>query len=136
MWWAFTMAASIALLIAVGIWYTARLSQENQTIKLATYFPELEEQEKAFQKMISQKEAVLNLPAVDKSAFEEIFEELYILEQIHQQYLKDLPQYNQKDQLVEVLIKYYERKIRILERLSKEIEKRKHHENLYQEKSL
>ena len=134
--WLIGVAASIALILAAGLWYIAKLSQPAPEVILADYLPEFGEQEKQFKALIAQKEAEVNLANLNKSEFEEIFLELTLLEEIHNANLRDVPQFNQKNQLVEVLLKYYERKIRILERLSNEIEKRNHHENQYQEKSI
>ena len=134
--WAIGIAASMLLLIVSGIWYISSLPKENQKIDLATYVPELDLQQESYQQLIAQKEADLNLTSLDRAEFEEIFMELSTLEEIHQEFLKDLPQFNQNSQLVEVIIKYYERKIRILERLSNEIEKRNYHEKNTLEKSI
>ena len=135
--WRWVIAASFALLISLMVWNTQNQQQNTLTLaSIAEFYPELAEQEKNYQQLISQKEKAIGLSKIDKMAFQEIFQELELLEQIHREYLKDLPRYNFNDQLVKTLIKYYERKIQILERLSREIEKKTHHENRNQEKFL
>ena len=89
---------------------------------------ELQEQEASYNQVIQAKMQELDFKQLDKEKFKDIFLELDLLEQIHQEYKADIPEYGYQDELVKTLIKYYERKIRILEILSKEIEKREHHD--------
>ena len=85
-----------------------------------------------YRKLISEQESKLNIGAIDKAIYEDIFSELHELESLHQEYLKDLSQYQEQELLIQTLLKYYERKLRILERLSFEIEKRQ----LYEKREL
>ncbi len=127
--WKWSIAASLALLVSLGIglyWQTS--GGEVQSVDLASYYPELAQQEQAYRQMIAQKEADLELTPEDKLAYREILAELDQLDKLHRESLADVPQYVNNDRLVETLLRYYERKIRILERLSMEIEKQKNHE--------
>lgn len=133
----FAIAASILLLIGFlsgSLWQRSNSTPTPNS--LADLSPELAKKEAEFQKLIAQKEAEIGLNQLGKEAFQDIFEELELLENIHKEYQKDIPSYGQNDQLIETLIKYYEQKIRILERLSKEIEKLKYHEKRNSEKRL
>ena len=94
------------------------------------------EEEQNFQLVIAQKEEALGLNQIRKEDYQEIFLELELLESIHQEQLADAPQFEKNDQLVKTLLKYYERKIRILERLSNEIEKKNHHEERNREQQI
>lgn len=135
--WAIGIAAAILVLIGISIWMFSQSSmQQEQTIQLADYLPEIAAQEKEFQRLITQKESELDISNINQKEYQEIFLELQLLDEIRGEYLKDVPSFNQKDQLVEVLLKYYERKIRILERLSNEIEKKKKYENYKKETSI
>ncbi len=126
--WKWSIAASLALLISLGIGLYWNTTGGAQQVDIASYYPELAKQEQAYRQMIAQKEAGLELSEQDKVVYREILAEMDQLDQLHRESLADVPQYVNNDRLVETLLRYYERKIRILERLSKEIEKQKNHE--------
>ena len=134
--WQWAIAASILLAVGLFFYPFSDPQQETTNNSIAVYFPELAEQEQEYRQLISDKESSLGLSELDRNAYQEIFMELQMLENIHQEFLADVPRYQKNDQLVETLLKYYERKIRILERLSKEIEKNKNDEKSRQEKML
>ena len=134
--WRWVIAASFVLIISLLVWNIQKPSEQTTVVaSIAEFYPELAEQENNFIQLIAQKEKAIGIDNLDKAHFQEVFQELDLLEEIRKEYLKDLPRYN-NDQLVNTLIKFYERKIQILERLSKEIEKRRHYENRNQEKLL
>lgn len=127
--WTWAAAASILLLIGFGTGkFFGEQSNSEPLYSLKDISPELAEQEATFNQLIAQKEAEIGLQNLEKEAFKDIFLELELLEEIHKEFRKDIPQFSQNDQLVRTLIRYYEQKIRILERLSNEIEKHKNHE--------
>ena len=134
--WRWGIAASIALV--VGMYFLLPKQQEPTMANVINeLLPEIAEQTADYQRLIAQKEGALNLEEVDKKAFKDIFTELQLLEELHKEYLQDLPRYEKNDQLVNTLLRYYERKIKILERLSREIEKKKsNHEKVSQEKFI
>ncbi|GJM33507.1 MAG: hypothetical protein DHS20C18_25080 [Saprospiraceae bacterium] len=127
--WKWSLAASFALLISMGIGLYLKTTSGAQQVDLADYYPELAKQEEVYRQMVAQKEAGLELNNEEKIAFRDILSELDQLDKLHKESLADVPQYVDNDRLVETLLRYYERKIRILERLSKEIEKQKNNEN-------
>ncbi len=128
--WRWSIAAAILLALSVG-WWVQRQPQppEPGLQNLAHYFPELADEEARYQALISNQETMLEIDKLDKTLYRDIFNELKELEKIHRDYLADVPAYQEQELLVRTLIKYYERKLRILERLSYEIEKQKIHEN-------
>lgn len=127
--WRWSIAAGLALLIGLGMWWQHEQRTPNPTPELATYFPELAAQEQEYQRLIEQRENELRIEQVDKSLYQDIFQELRQLEDIHREYLADVPAYQQEELLVRTLLKYYEHKLRILERLSHEIQKQTIHED-------
>jgi hypothetical protein len=128
-YWRWSIAASLAILISLGIWfYQSDFNGSAETMDLAQIYPELAEQEMQFKRLVAEKEAQLDLNVLKENAFKDISEELKLLEEVHQQMKEDLPVAFSEGDMVNILMKYYERKIRILERLSREIEKRKHNE--------
>lgn len=136
-YWQWSIAASICLIIVAGLWwYNGSASAASGQVDLARYYPELAEQKEEYVRMIKQKEAEVNIQNIDPDNFADIFKELEMLDDIHQQTLGDVPKYIDNEQLVRTLIRYYEQKIRILERLSKEVAKQKYHEEKSHERKL
>lgn len=136
-YWRWSIAASILVLSGVAWWwYQSSEISTTDSVSITAYYPELAQTEQSFQQQINEKKQQLNFSAIDRQAFQEIFMELEILDQIHQEYLDDISIYQDNDQLARTLIKYYERKIQILERLSKEIDKKAYNEKLKYEKRI
>ncbi len=136
-YWQWSIAASICLIVVAALlFWPQNLAKRSGQIDLASYYPELAEQQDHYVRLIRQKEKEINLEQLEEHNFADIFKELKILETIHRQTLDDVPQYIDNEQLVRTLIRYYEQKIRILERLSKEVSKQKYHEEKNHERSL
>ena len=125
--WRWSIAIAITLMIGMGIWRYTQTPVESQPT-LAQFYPELIEQENHYRQLITEKENDLQIGKLDPQKFGDIFQELQILEEVHAELIADLPNYISEDDLVRTLVKYYERKIMVLERLSREIEKRNHDE--------
>ena len=123
--WSLGVAASVALMLGIGLGYWMKVDTDSTDgFNLADYAPELEQQEQAYQQLVASKMSELNIKNIDKAAFAEIFEELENLDQEYDNWTKDVPQYIHEQELIEFLSRHYEQKIRILEILSKEIEKK------------
>jgi hypothetical protein len=121
------IAASFMLVGGVAVWLF--MDQQNQEeSSLAMFYPELLEKEDNYRKTIALKEANIPFDSLDQFLFEEILDELNTLEEMKATTLQDLPQYSKNERVVNALMKYYERKIQILERLSNEYQKSKRHE--------
>ncbi|MCB0634335.1 MAG: hypothetical protein KDD15_31600, partial [Lewinella sp.] len=65
------------------------------------------------------------LNQLERQDYIDIFNELDELENIHRQQLADLPEVFDNEEWVRTLMQYYEQKLRILEQLSREIDKRR-----------
>ena len=129
-YWRWSIAAGVAIMVGLGIWLWPDAPQQRQGDEdWAQFYPALADEERQFKQMVAEKEAQIQLDDLNKSEFSYIFEELQLLEDVHRQMKEDLPVTLSEEELVQILMKYYERKIRILERLSREIEKRKRDEN-------
>lgn len=139
--WVMGLAASILVLIVAGIalWPNKELDVDKPIHlenPLATISEELAGTEQDLKKMIAHKEEEINSQHIDKQLFTEIFEELELLEKIHLEYQQDIPEFQEKEQLIKTLLRYYEQKIRILERLSREIDQQNHYQKKIYEKHL
>lgn len=127
--WIVATAASVALLIGIGIGYFSKPSVVEPAIfNIANYAPELKEQEQVFRQLVSQKMDEIDVENIDKTAFVEVFDELEQLDKEYENWTEDVPQFVHEQELIEFLTRHYEQKIRILEILTKEIEKKAHFE--------
>ena len=131
------LAAGIALAIGVGLfWITSDRNTATAHTQLAQFSPELAEEQARYIALVKAKEDELGIDQLDKEVFQEVFQELATWEEIYKEYLADLPTYQAKEEVVHTLSKYYERKIRILERLSREMEKYYQQEKRKNEKRI
>jgi hypothetical protein len=135
-YWQWSIAASVCLLIAAYFIFRPVPHEASQQVDLASYYPELADQQDEYVQLIQQKESEMNIGKLDKASFADIFKELEMLDNIHQETLEDVPKYIDNEQLVRTLIRYYEQKIKILERLSKEVAKQQYDEEKNHERSL
>jgi hypothetical protein len=122
------VAASFMLIGGVAVWLFMNKPVDEQPISLADFYPELLETEDNYKRTIAQKEAAIPFDSLEQFIFEDILKELKTLEGMKETTMEDLPQYSQNERVVNALMRYYERKIQILERLSNEYKKSKRHE--------
>ncbi|NET33629.1 MAG: hypothetical protein F6K19_16660 [Cyanothece sp. SIO1E1] len=131
------LAAGIALAIGVGLfWIASDREASVSDTQLAQFSPELAEEQARYIALVKAKEDELGIDELDREIFQEVFQELETWEEIYREYLTDLPTYQAKEEVVHTLSKYYERKIRILERLSREMEKYYQQEKRKNEKRI
>lgn len=129
-YWRWSIAAGLAIAVSLGVWLWPGGGDDAANGEgWAQFYPALADEEQQFKRLVAEKEAQIQLDDLNRSDFSDIFEELQLLEEVHLQMKEDLPVTLSEEELVQILMKYYERKIRILERLSREIEKRKRDEN-------
>jgi len=129
------IAAAAVLLLAIGVVIGLNLqsSSENQSVSLADIAPALAQQTVQYQQLIANKMDAMNYDAIDRRNFRDIFDELQKLDDLHEQLLQDIPAYGENPQLAKAILKYYELKIKILERLEYELNKQQYHEKRIQE---
>ncbi len=131
-------AAVVGLMVGLSLW----AFEENKAMvktdrhSISTYFPNLGEQEKYYQRLVAQKELEIGLKEISPVDYQDIFQELKALDELRNEYFKDLAKVPVDEQLVNTLLRFYEREIQILERLKNEIEKRNNHEERILEKRL
>ena len=121
-YWQWSIAASVALLIIAAVAFWPK-QQNNSNYTLADFFPEYTAEAQRYQQLIKEKKSDLSFSDLDPSKYQDIFNELALLEEIHQGFLQDLPAYGDEERLLQILTKYYEQKIKMLDRLSREIQK-------------
>ena len=127
--WAMAAAASFALLIGLGAGYLMNPTVEMPSeFDLAHYAPDLVEEATSYRQLVDAKMTEIDFQNVDTMAFTEILQELKELDGEYENWTKDVPKYVHEQELLDFLQRHYEQKIRILEILSKEIEKKVHYE--------
>jgi len=104
------------------IFYSLNLQQQvNQLSKLSEISEDYRTLEQAYITQISLIEKRLNLKKSDSSKeFKWLFEELELLDEVNEIFLKDLNTAAPKDEVVKAIIDYYEKKIRILNKIELE----------------
>jgi hypothetical protein len=92
--------------------------------------PAISEEEGRLQQLVAKKQREIGLDTLDRAAYAELLQELDELEISVAEARRDLGGMPQRERLMETLIRYYELKIRILEQINYEINKRQYHEAL------
>ncbi len=121
-WWKVAavlfLISSIALLV-----HNVVLQQEvDELASLGDISKEYRKIERSYQREINQLTSSLPLEEIiDQEEFAWMMEELEALEEINEHYRKDIGKAVDQDRLVNALMDYYEKKIRILRKLQLEI---------------
>lgn len=99
-------------------------------VTLADISKDLGNQEAELKQIVDTKwKEIEPLTAEQKSEFQFLLDELTELDTIYSTYEKDLYTTGENEQIIPVLLDYYQKKIRILNRLALEIQKQKNNEN-------
>lgn len=125
----------IAAVFLFGVLLSYIFVKENQKeqviiITLADVSKELGIQETELKQIVNKKWEEINLiPEEEKLQFKFLFDELNELDKVYKTYENDLFTTDENEQIIAVLLDYYEKKIRILNRLSLEIKKQKNNKS-------
>ena len=92
--------------------------------------PVVSEDERRLQQLVAQKQREIGLDTLDRAVYADLLRELDELEITVEEARRDLGNGPQRERLTETLIRYYELKIRILEQINYEINKKEYHETL------
>lgn len=125
--WPLTVAAAVILLLASALIWTNYM-KDDTLLSASHFYPELETMETGYHREIDQRKSELSFDTLSAEDFPDIFREFMEVDSHYEQLLSELSQYPNKEAAIRVVIKYHERQLRLLERLSKEMEKKKHHE--------
>jgi len=123
-WW---KVAAILLMICSLSLLGYNLSLQNRVEKLASLGDISEKYEQLEKDYLSQISAIEEKILIDKVKQQEdyswIFDELSIIEKVNDTYRADLGKGVNDEQLVQVLIDYYEKRLRLLKKLELEIKR-------------
>ncbi len=111
----------------VLLFYSLSLqNQVNELASLGDISEEYETIEKGYQEEITQLESAIPINEVSNNEdLSWLLEEMEVLEEINEMYRRDIGTVADQDQLVNALIDYYEKKIKILRKLELEINRTK-----------
>ena len=135
-YWKWSAAACIAFAILFGVYYNTSQNQNSTVADIAIFYPDLKPTQVRYQRMIAQKEAGLKLSEIDQEEYADIFYELKILDEIYAELLVELPSFSDQEKVKEILLRYYERKLKTLEILSKEIQRQQKYKRYEEEDQL
>lgn len=118
----FIWMAAAALVLSLFVWWQwPNAEVEIEPAALPQTFLSLEND---YQENLAQIESHLNLDELEEDPeYSWIFEELQELEKINQHYRQDISAPVPREQLINVLIDYYEKRLRLLRKLQMEIER-------------
>lgn len=124
------IAAAAIIIIAFSFITLELISiRNNQQLILSNIDPELARQEAQFQKQIKSYYKVLKTKDYDQSEMATNYSELQMIDQLINEYSKDLDKHGPNPRLLNSLMDLYQKKIKILDRMLNEIEKNENYEN-------
>ncbi len=126
------IAAGFIILLASGyaiMYWTLSNNETDNLLTLSDISEDLKNQESMFQLAVNQKMDNIKSYNVDAKEYSSFFEEIEIIDKYYADYLADLQEMGNNPRLIQAMLHYYELKIRILERMLNELEKKEYHEN-------
>lgn len=127
-------AIVIFILTATVIYLTLEVNRdraEAQDQFIARNYPDLKKELDQYNQEIYARKASLSFDTINPEEFPELFSEMQILGRNYEIAISDLRNIGRDEAIVRVLMRYHQRQLDLLERLSNEIEKKK----LYYEKN-
>ncbi|WP_303920946.1 hypothetical protein [Draconibacterium sediminis] len=127
----FWKVAAIFLFVVSATYFVVNETSDKQMVivQLSDISEELGNKEASLQKVVNAKwEMVEQELPEDNSEIQFLLNELNNLDQIYATYQKDLNNTIDNEPVIHVLLDYYEKKIKVLNRILLEIEKQENHE--------
>ncbi|MCB0665322.1 MAG: hypothetical protein KDC80_05835 [Saprospiraceae bacterium] len=132
--WIAAAASIIFILSATVLYLTIQINRNdlmNPDHFIAETYPELKKEFDQYNQQIHARKTALSFDTISPEEFPELFEEMQILGNNYQTAINDLQNMGKDEAIVRVLMRYHQRQLDLLERLSNEIDKKK----LYYEKN-
>nr|WP_321487251.1 hypothetical protein [uncultured Draconibacterium sp.] len=127
----FWKVAAIFLFVVSATYFVVNETSEKQVmlVQLSDISKDLGQQEASLQQVVNTKwkKVEQELPE-ENSEIQFLLNELNNLDQIYATYQKDLNNTMDNEPVIHVMLDYYQKKIKVLNRILLEIEKQKHHE--------
>lgn len=121
-------AAAFLLLVSASLVYIVYeqnliITNSANLYSLGDVSPEYAEIEKGYTQSIKEITTRINLEEIDRTDYAWLFEELRTLDELNENFRRDIYKVKDQERLVEILIDHYEKKLRILKKLEKEIQR-------------
>ena len=130
-----SIAATILIISGALVWILTNWKPNkfsDETV-IAAYMPEWAPQKDKYEKLIDAKKSDLHFASLQARAHPEIFTELKELDRLYNASLEDLTVNENREAILKILIRYHERQLHLLERLSYEIQKKNEYEKSRQD---
>jgi hypothetical protein len=128
----FWKVAAIFIFIVSGTYFIVNETNQDKAaiVSLADVSDELGKQEAALKQLVNLKwEELQPLLPEQKTDIQFLLDELNELDEVYITYQQDLEDSGANEQIVTALLDYYQKKMRILNRILHEIQKQQNHEN-------
>ncbi|NQU52036.1 MAG: hypothetical protein HQ522_05810 [Bacteroidetes bacterium] len=128
----FWKVAAILIFIISGTYFNVNKTKQDKIVivTLADVSKELGNQETELKQLVNLKwEEIKPLLPKEKNDIQFLLDELNELDEVYNTYQQDLGNSGADEQIVTALLDYYQKKIRILNRILHEIQKQQDHEN-------
>lgn len=112
-------------LLSVGYYFFNLGIQDHEKDIPTKIMAAIEAQTDSYQQLIQQKSTEVNLEQLDREEYAELLNELKSIETRYSELLDQLNQNGNLEDVIQGLISYHERKLRILDLIAKEIDYRK-----------
>ncbi len=124
-------AATVSLLVVSGFLFFLlnREWKSDELYSLGDISSEYREMEKNYQESIDLINASIPYDEIDMEEFGWLIRELEYIESVNEEFRKDIEENADQDKLVEALIDYYEKKLKLLKKLEHEINRRNNEKN-------
>jgi hypothetical protein len=124
LWW----SAAAILILGATWWFKPQQASLPPVVEESSLPANFLAQEEEYQQDLKLMESHINLQSLaEDPEYAWVFEELAELESINKQYRSDLGALAPQEELLTVLIDYYEKRLRLLQRLQMEIERKQNH---------
>jgi phosphoserine aminotransferase len=125
-----SIAATVVMALGAMIWLYQSGAKEDisEETVIAESFPEWITEKDQYNQLIQEKKTDLHFASLSRNEHPELFNELNALDQFYDASIRDLILNEDKEAILKVLIKYHERQLQLLERLSYEIQKKNEYE--------
>jgi len=137
-WIKYAVAAAVSLLIVSSflmLQVKEKSADELVNDHLAQVDIDLAKDHLQVVSMINQQDSLIHAIGISEELFPELFQQLQEMDELQMQMIQDLDKYQDRRNLIRSLLKHYERKSRILERMlyqyNKELKENNDEEKIY-----
>ena len=113
------LAAAVAVLLIGGIFYLNNVPEINHDElvyqKLNEIDPSIADEQKSMTWLVAQQDSLIKNLGITELQYPELFKEIEVLDSLQMDYLNDLEDYRDRNNLIRTLLRHYQTKTRIFE---------------------